>query len=866
MKILRYVLLLLLVVIVLAAAGGFLLYNDWSRGPLPQHSGEIVLTSQSVDAGAQSVNIPGLKDTVEILRDEWGVPHIYASNTYDLFFAQGYTQAQDRWWQMEFFRHTGNGTLQELTGKTSSLMGTDVFIRTVGWRRAAEKDLAGYTPEVIGYLQAFADGVNAYILNRAPGDLAFEYNILGTFQGVKFEIQPWTPADSLVWGKVMAWDLSGNRAEELDRADLYEAIGKEMTDQWIREWPFGEKPTIIQPEDLPPSEASASLPTANLNTEYANSRFAGNVAPDTAFAFGSGEEIGSNNWVVSGELTESGKPLLANDPHLGIQMPSIWYEIGLHCQPVSEDCPFDVTGFALSPTPAVIIGHNARIAWGFTNVGPDIQDLYKLELNLENELQYRWNGEWRDMTVIEETIRFGDGEAPITIRVRETHLGPVINDNQIGDDGELLGFNNEDPMAFRWTALDPGTLFVAVLGINQASNWDEFRAALEDWDVPSQNAIYADVDGNIGYQTPGNIPIRAAGESGLVPSDCQSDECTWQGFIPFDMLPRIYNPERGYIATANQALVPLEYYDWLKEQLGSRYGEDANFVISQEWDYGYRGQRIVQLLEELAPHTIATFQQIQGDNRWVSAEEIMPFHASLEYSRDELNTARDWLLEWDFQQHMDSPQAALYAVFWMRLVDNLYNDQLTEDIHAGGGTQSQWTTNLLLVEPDNKWWDDAGTTDKVETRDEILMRAFEEAYDATVELLGTDKSKWKWGDLHTATFVSNPLGLSGISLIENVVNRGPVATSGGTAVNATGWDAREGNFVVQSLPSMRMIVDLSDLSQSVTMHTTGQSGHPSSEHYGDMIDSWRAIQYHPMLFTREQVTAGVANTLILKPG
>jgi penicillin amidase len=544
-------------------------------------------------------------------------------------------------------------------------------------------------------------------------------------------------------------------------------------------------------------------------------------------------------------------------------MPSIWYQIGLHCQPASGESGLDVTGYTFALMPGVVIGHNNSIAWGVTNVGPDVFDLYRIRVNPANPLQYEWNGDWRDMTVHKETISFGDGAEPITMQVRETHLGPIINDNQVDEEtGEVLGFNNEDPVALRWTALDPSTLFQAIFDINKATNWEEFRSGLQYWDVPSQNFVYADVKGNIGYQTPGRIPIRVQNHSGLVPVPGWTDEFEWQGFTPYDSLPSICNPERGYIVTANQALVPPEYYDWLAEELG----EGPNYVISQEWNYGYRAQRIVEMLEDKAPHTIASFQAIQGDNKLISAEELMPYLAELQFDETELAQARDWLLEWDCQCNMDSAPAALYAQFWASLADNLYNDELGEEIQAEGDDRDMWATFLLMQEPNNAWWDDITTNDAVETRDDILVRSFSEGYINTVAALGKNRNDWMWGDLHTATFVSNPLGLSGIGPIENMVNRGPFATGGSTdTVNSTSWDASSGSFALTWLPSMRMIVDLGDLTRSITVHTTGQSVHPYSEHYDDMIDPWRNIEYYPMLWTQEQVEAAAVSRLILQP-
>lgn len=839
------------VVVVLVLISGYAWFYNLTRAPLPQHDGELRVT--------------GLNDTVEILRDEWGVPHIYASSMHDLYFAQGYTQAQDRWWQMEFFRHVGSGTIEELVGKNSDLLAADIFLRSLGWRHVAEQEAENYDHEALAYAQAFTDGVNAYIMDRDPGELALEYSILG-LTGIDIQIEPWTLVDSLTFAKVMAWELGFRGSKEELRSTLYELLGQEMTDQWLTPpWPYGEKPTIIQPEDLPITESTL---TSQVNSTTVPPEVdtlpIENICLDTHLTSGDSSGLGSNNWVVSGSMTASGMPLLANDPHLGIQMPSIWYQIGLHCQPANGESPLDIAGFTFAASPGIIIGHNNFIAWGVTNVGPDVFDLYRICVNPDNPLQYEWNGEWRDMTLYEETIHFGDGEEPITIQVRETHLGPIINDNQINEEtGGIPGFNNEDPVALRWTALDPGTITQAIVKLNKATNWEEFRGALQYWDVPSQNFVYADVEGNIGYQMPGRIPIRAENHSGLLPVPGWTDEFEWQGFIPYDDLPRVLNPERGYIVTANQALVPLEYYDQLAQELG----EGRNYVISHEWNYGYRGQRIVELLKEKAPHTIASFQAIQGDNKLISAEELMPYLASLQFADTELAEARDWLLEWDCQCNADSPQAALYAEFWAKLVDNLYSDQLGEEVQADGDSREMWATFLLMEEPDNAWWDDIATEDVVETRDDILVRSFREGYANTIAALGENRNDWRWSELHTATFVSNPLGLSGIGLIENIVNRGPFATSGSTdTINANRWTVSSGDFTVSSLPSMRMIVDVGDFTQSVTVHTTGESGHPYSQHYDDMIDLWCNMGYYPMLWTREQVESATVNRLILNPG
>lgn len=854
MKILKIVLLTLLVVLIVVVVGGFLFYNDTTEGPLPQTSG--------------SMDVAGLDGQVEILRDANGVPHIYASTPHDLFFAQGFTQAQDRWWQMEFSRHTGQGAIGELTGQNKTAFGNDLFIRTAGWYHNAEQDLAALDADTLAVLEAFAEGVNAYITHRAPEDLAMEYRLLGV-TGVQIPIEPWTPLDTLVWGKVMAWNLTDTMWNDLERASILEAVGPEMLASYTPPYPYDDpsKPEILDEADLPLTDASLSAQAPASTSAPVSPRMAGGVTGTLAwlgFSAANDPSIGSNNWVATGTMTESGQALLANDPHLGIQMPAIWYEIGLHCLPVTEACPYDVAGMALPSAPGIISGHNNRVAWGVTNVGADVQDLYRITVNPDNPLQYQWNGEWRDMTVREETINFGDGEPSVTIQVRETHLGPIINDNDLGEDGLPTGFNNTDPLALRWTGNDPSTLLLAAHKLNLAQNWDDFRDALRYWDVPAQNFVYADVDGNIGYQTPGNIPIRAADHDGTTPADGSTSAAEWQGYIPFDSLPRIYNPERDFIATANQAVTPLAYYD----QLTAELGEDANYLLSTSWSYGYRGARINDLLRELGPLSAEDFAAIQGDSLDLNAQELMPSLMAVSFDDAALTDARDWLASWDFHSSSDSAQAALWAYYTAHLLDNVFTDQLPEDSTASA--YNLFAIVQMVNDPANPWWDDVTTADVTETRDDMLKASFAEAVASTEARLGADRSQWSWGALHTATFVSNPLGVSGISLIEDLVNRGPLAVSGGyEIVNATGYSPlralESGVFAVGGHPSMRTILDASNWDNSRSIIPTGQSGHPFSPHYDDQIAQWVNTEYHPMPFSRTAVEAAAVNRLVLNP-
>jgi penicillin amidase len=847
----------LLAVLVLLFGGGFIYYQVIARAPLPQIDGEL--------------SAKGLKDRVEILRDSHGVPHIYAKNMHDVFFAQGYVQAQDRWWQMEFYRKTCGGRIEELTGKKSALVAPDIYLRSLGLYGVCRREYESYTPAERAPLDAFAAGVNAYIAGKKPRQLSVNYALLG-LTGVKFNIEPWTPIDSLMFSKIMAWDLGLRRDPELLRTRLYEKLGAKMAEAWlIPPWPIGEKPTTLTGEDIkalfggtvatrPPGEGRPAP------AQYAGKPVSGDDTPDFGWMGGGHDGAGSNSWVATGKMTKSGRALLANDPHLGIQMPSIWYEVALHATDDGTGRPFDVQGFTFSSNPGVVVGHNADISWGTTNVYPDVNDQYMIRVNPKNPLQYRWNGTWRDMTTRKETIAFGNGKPAIEIIVRVTHLGPIINDNKYDPEtGTLAGFNNEDPRALRWTALEPGRIALAIIGLNKARNWKEFRAALKNWDVPSQSIIYADTNGNIGFQMPGKIPIRPAGLAGQVPTPGWGSEYEWKGYIPYDLMPRAFNPAGEFMVAANQEVAPPEYYATLNARLGGAV--NANFGSRyNKWIYGYRAQRITEMIRQSAPHTPATYRAMQNDVVNLSAAEVLPALEKLEFKNGDLAAARDWLMQWDRRFGEESPQAVLYAMFWKRLTGLVFQDKLGDVAKSDAADKEMWAMTLLLANPDDAWWDDSTTKDKTETRDEVLVRAFREGYEAAVAALGKNRSKWRWSDLHGATFVSNPLGASKIGLLEKLVNRGPVPVGGSTeCVNNNMWDAGTGDFSVRMIPSMRMIVDMNDFSGNISINSTGQSGHPKSPWYGDMIEPWRKGTFRPMLWTRQQADKGARHTLVLRP-
>jgi len=782
----------------------------------------LVVVRRSFPQTDGSLQIPFLKDTVEVFRDGYGVPHIYASNEYDLFVVQGFIHAQDRFWQMEFWRRIGAGRLSEILGPGA--LDQDRFIRTVGWNRTAQEEAEKLSGPELAALQAYADGVNYYI-NTQRGKLGLEFTMLG-LTGVSFDPEPWTPVNSLSWAKVMAWDLGGNRTAELTRANILAVLGTTALSELMPPYP-SDYPVIV----------SQALNEATLGS-----------VPEAAFnmrAFGYGEGLGSNNWVISGSRTESGKPILANDPHLGIQMPSIWYEAGLHCEPVGPECPYNIVGATFAGVPGVIIGHNDHIAWGVTNLGPDVQDLFVEKVNPDNPNQVEFRGRWEDVQIIEEKIFVAGQEEPEIMRARVTRHGPIINDVLDGiEENWSFGWQ---PLALSWTALEPGTIVQSVLSLDRASNWEEFRDALRFWDAPSQNFVYADVDGNIGYQAPGRIPIRAAG-NGTLPAPGWSGTHEWIGYIEFDDLPNSFNPEKGYIATANNAVVDASY----------------PFFLSADWSPGFRVRRIVELIEAEDKLGIDDMKRIQGDSSPIYAQDILPYILAVAPSESQQAEALDLLRNWDGVADRESPAAALFESLRGHLVVRVFKDETGDELLSRAGGSLQVALLKLFAQPNSHWFDNIDTPE-VESMEQTVLLALQDTIDELDEKLGGDMATWQWGELHTATFENQSLGQSGIGLIEAIFNRGPVPVDGAIAtVNNTGYSLNE-PYAVTTVPSIRHIIDFEYFEQSLAMHTTGQSGHPYNRHYDDMIDPWRNIEYHAMLWTRGQVEAAAESHLTLVP-
>jgi len=831
-RILLIVLVVLIVLFAIIAIAGPPWVRRTAEKSFPQIDGEL--------------QVAGLDGPVDIYRDSFGIPHIYAASQHDIFFVQGYVHAQDRFWQMDFWRHQGAGRLSELLGEAT--LDTDKFLRTLGWERVARQELDLLDDQSRFILEAYTEGVNAYLADHTGSALALEYAFLPIVNR-GYEPAPWTMLNSLTWAKAMAWDLRRNLDTEIDRAMLL----KDLTPEQVADLfpPYPEDRPVIVP-DYANSQSSSSVHHSPFTIHHSQLFETLHTQLSTLpFLTRGFDGIGSNSWAVSGELTDTGMPLLANDPHLGAQMPSIWYEVGLHCVPKTDDCALDVAGFSFAGVPGVVIGHNDRIAWGFTNVGPDVMDLYIEKVNPENPNQYEFQGEWVDMDIVTEQIQVAGGET-VEHTVRLTQHGPVITEDYgletfAEDVGSDVTVPENYALAVRWTALEPTCIFCSIWKFNLAQNWDDFRTAAQEFVVPAQNLLYADVDGNIGYQMPGNIPIRGEGHDGMLPVPGWTGEYEWSGYIPFAELPFSFNPPEGYIATANNAVV----------------GPDYPYLITYQWSYGYRAQRIVDLLEgATGPIDIPFIQQMQGDNMELMAEVLLPVLIDIPMEDPDLEQPRALLSGWDGHLNMDSAPAALYMAFWRNLLEATFSDDLPEFYGVGVDSGAKEIMRKLVDDPDSAWWDNVTTTE-VETRDDILAAAFAAGYKEIRDLQGNDPADWAWGDLHTLTYYNQVM--SSFPFIDKAFNRGPYPTAGGSAiVNATGWDADD-PFEVDWLPSMRMIVDLGDLTNSLTVNTSGQSGHPYHPHYIDQPDLWRNIQYHPMLWDRAKIEVDAEGHLRLLP-
>tara|TARA_Y100000287_G_scaffold86928_1_gene69037 strand:+ start:448 stop:2973 length:2526 start_codon:yes stop_codon:yes gene_type:complete len=799
-----------------------------------------------------------LTDFVEVIRDERGIPHIYGTNVGDILFAQGYVHAQDRFWQLEFWSHLSTGRLASLIGEPG--VGADLLFRTFGFNRVALEEYENLPPEFKQDLIHYTNGINAYIESRPQNRLSLEHFFL-QFINPDYKVGTYEPHYPLAWAKMMAYDLNGNFEQEIRNSKTFNTLTPEIAELLRPPYP-DEHPYIV--EEWEGKGSFASVGKSNNIEQLYQALFVRYVTRDLQ----TNQALGSNSWAISGEHTESGLPLLANDPHLSVQLPAIWYENGLHCYPKNRDCELDVVGFSFAGSPYIVIGHNSHIAWGFTNMGPDVQDLFIEKINPSNPNQYEVDGEWQDMDRVTEIIEVA-GSEPIVIEVRSTRHGPIVSDRSypvnLNPEEDQVSFADEArielpdnfSVSLSWPALIPGNTFIGIRDFNYAKNWEEFRDASRLFDVPAQNLLYADVDGNIAYQSPGKLPIRAEGLVGDLPIPGWLSENDWQGFVPFEDLPYTINPSSGYIITANQSVHP--------EQPWPNY-----------YARGYRAEAIERVINQYISEKISVddMEAMQINNFDYSAAYILPYVFNNVYVDSNILTAmKEWAIsETKFEMNKDSSGAAAWAVFYKNFAEQTFEELVVTDnlgneisLQPGNSDSTSEIFRALLKDPNHILWDDINTPQK-ENLTDILERALLLADEQIVELFDTDDyDKWSWGEIHTITYPTNLLGEAGIPILTNLVNIGPVESGGSSfAINSTDWGFGE-DFTIGSYPSMRMVVDLSNFDNSRTILPSGQSGHVMSKYYDDQVENWIENNMYILNFSREQVELNQKDYMFLRP-
>ncbi len=826
------------------------------------------LSSLAVGSARQSfpvisgrITVPGLTSSVEVLRDAYGVPNIYADNAEDLFQAQGYLNAQDRFYEMDFRRHLAAGRLSELYG--ASQVETDAYVRTLGWRRVAEQELAVLSSSTRRYLDAYAAGVNSYLQGRSASDLSLEYSLL-ELQGLRYEPEPWTAADSVSWLKVMAWDLGSNVNQEIDRALLTAAVGAARTDTLFPSYPLDDfdpivsRGTVVGKAFDPTAVRTSRRPvTSGLTTSQlrgaadslsAIARIDAGL-PDVFGSDGLGGETGSNSWVVSGSRTASGQAILSNDPHLATSIPSVFSQVGLHCRVLSSSCPFDVSGFTLASVPGVIIGQNSKLAWGMTTSYLDVQDLYLEEIRGDT---VREGNAYVPLKLIREEIRIRGEDEPRTITVRSSRHGPLMSD--VDADLREVGGDPVDrsrphyAVSLSWVALTPGRTMDAVFALDQAGDFSQFREAAALLSAPSQSLVYADRAGHIGYQLPGTFPRRGLGD-GQTPAPGWDARYDWRGTVPFAELPYVYDPPSGYIVAANQPVIGRQY----------------PHVLGSEYSYGWRSQEIDDRLDQNDDLTLDSAEDVFYDDTVRVAADVVP--ALLK-----VNVADPWDLEgqrtlvgWDYSAPAGSAAAAYFNVVMHDILKLTFRDELPETRWPTGGDRWYAVVSTLMKQPRNAWWDDVTTKDRVETRDDILLAAMATARREITSLMARDPDQWKWGELHRVRLRNQTLGTSGIKPVEALFNRGNYPAGGGPAVvNAMSFNDLEG-YAVTSAPTMRMLVDLGRPDESRWVNQSGVSGHAFHPNYADQTPVWAANRTWPFVTSRSAVESRTTHTLELVP-
>ncbi|MFN4257902.1 MAG: penicillin acylase family protein [Gemmataceae bacterium] len=740
--------------------------------------------------------IPGLKEPVEVLRDRWGVPHIYAKNQDDLFFAQGFVAAQDRLFQIDLWRRVAVGETSAVLGK-KGLPG-DRFARLAKYRGNMNQEWTSYSPDTQQIATAFTHGINAYI-DHLGDRLPIEFQILG------YRPTKWRPEDCL--GRMSGIIMSRNFADEISRAELVAAVG------------------IDKARQIAPADPDIPYDTP-LDLEGITQAILADYRAATGPLSFAADKDGSNNWAIDGALSASGKPMMASDPHRSIQLPSLRYLVHLHAP------GWNVIGSGEPGLPGVALGHNERIAWGFTIVGNDQADIYIEETDPADDTRYKVGDRWEKMTILHEPVTVKGESKPVEVELRFTRHGPVIHQDRKRNRAFVL----------RWVGSEPGTAaYLGCLALDRVGNWKEFLQAVKRWKLPSENIVYADVDGNIGWVAAALTPIRKSWH-GLLPVPGASSQYEWQGFLDVEHYPQVFNPPQHYVATANHNILP----------------DDYPHRIAHEWSPSYRYQQVKRRLESQKQFTLDDMKSIQHDNTSGAGEALVRILKEVKIDDPQLQPYVDLLSKWDGVLTVDSRAATLYAV-WLDEAQKVFFGRhapphLVEFLSSKQGIQHMM---MALETPAAPWFDKEAQKE----RDELIRQTLARAVARTKKLRSSDVDQWTWGKLHT-TNLDHPLASLG-AVYAKAFSLPPVEQPGdGLTPNAGRHDA---NFRKTHGASYRQVFDLADWDRGVATSVPGQSGQPGSPHYDDLLPLWAKGEYFPLVFSRAKVEEVTTNRLLLRP-
>jgi penicillin amidase len=797
--------------IIIFVVGGYIFYHTLTAS-LPVYKGELIA--------------PTLKQEVNIYFDSLAVPYIFAKNDEDVAFTLGYLHARERMFSMDLIRRAGEGRLSEIFGEET--VPFDMMFRTVGIYRTAMMIKEKMNPETLKLLEAYSRGVNFY-LDEDKNKYPIEFDVLG------YQPEKWKPEHSIIVIRMMAWELNLGWWKDLTFTELVQKLGEEKVKDILPGYPENA-PTII--------------PSNVKNFAQVNSNFIETDKAFRKFIGMTGTHLGSNNWVVNSQMSASGKPIIANDPHLAYRAPGIWYAA------VINSPGWNVAGVTLPGVPGVVIGKNNNISWTLTNIMTDETDFYFETLD-SSRTKYKLDDNWKDLEIIRDTIKVRNAGA-VPIEIKSTHRGPIISNIH----PYSFIFNNEEtsypPISMRWLGNNFSDEMSAFLKINKAENWSEFKSAVEQFNIPGQNFVYGDKEGNIGYVFGGALPIRSDNASTFL-FDGSTSKNDWKGFVPRNELPYLFNPLSNYIATANNKVI-----------------KDFKYHITNLWEPSSRIERITELLESKNKHSVDDYMNYQVDIYSPYAKTMVPYILSafekVEVKDENLLESLQLLKEWNFEMDKYQQAPAIFLTFFDKLMKNIYLDEMGEDLY----NQYIFLANVpyrnvleLLEKPNSVWFDDIKTKE-IETRDDIIRKSMADALDELETTVSKEVKYWQWGSLHKVTFKH---AFSGVSwLLDDVINVGPYEISGdGTTIYNTEYPFYESiekyplfrhkPFECELGPSMRFIYDFANPDEFYLILTTGQSGNIFSDHYNDMTDLFLKGKYMK-LKTDEKSFEVPQNTLL----